>query len=817
MIAKIAVSSAVYAIDKPYDYTVPPQIMALSGMRVAVPFGQGNKLTEGIVLSVENGQDASLKEVAQVLDQSPVLSQEMLHLAAFMRERYFCTFYEAIKAILPAGLWFSIKDTYTLTVLPDDWQSLLRGKKESIIIVNYISSVGGACDFSDLSKQFPDTEKLCKLLKYLLHKKILFSTSEMFQKGGDKTEKIVELSVPTQEANAYISTHRKSAPMQCAVLELLTAIGCTSIKELLYFTGANKQTVNRLERLSLVTISKQEILRRTKIVPTQGDTEFPLNDEQKKAYDGLCRQMSESKPGTALLYGVTGSGKTAIYIHLIRHCLSLGKTALLLVPEISLTPQLLSLLSACFGDAIAVVHSSLRIGERYDEYKRIQRGEARIVVGTRSAIFAPLKDIGIIILDEEQEHTYKSENTPRYHAREVAIYRGMKDNSLVLLGSATPSVETMYRAKTGTFRMYTLKNRYNGQAMPTVTLVDMKQELQNGNGGAISSELLNAVKENIRIGKKSILLLNRRGTARLTVCVDCGYVPECPNCSVSLTYHGANGRLMCHYCGYSETYTTRCKQCGGHMKQVGTGIQKAEQELQALLPEQKILRMDSDTISAVNTHEKLLTRFEKEDIPVLLGTQMVAKGLNFEDVTLVGVLDADMSLYVDHFRAAETTFSLLTQVVGRAGRGRSNGRAMIQTLTPHNAVLTLAAEQNYDSFYETEINLRRARGCPPFLDLITIGFSGFPEQSVSQGAQNFRDRLEVMLQKPEYANENVRILGPAPSSIYKINNRFRYNLTLQCVNTRNFRQLLAFLIRDFMRNKSNRGVTVFADVNAYSS
>ena len=815
MIAKIAVSSAVYAIDKPYDYAIPPHLCPVPGMRVAVPFGRGNRLTEGVVLSVCEGETAELKEIAQILDDAPVLTAQMLRLAAFLRERYFCTFYEAIKTILPAGVWFSVRESYRLAELPDDWQSLLRGKKDAIPVVEYLRAVGGACTGAELARQFPDAEVRHGLLRYLIGKKLVISEGEMLRRGGDKTEKLIELAVPSQEAFAYVQTHRKSAPMQCAVLELLGTVGCTCMKELLYFTGANIQTVHRLEKLGLVTVTRQEILRRAGIVPSDINTEFHLNEEQSAVFSGLCRQMHREKPGTALLYGVTGSGKTAVYINLIRTCLAEGKSALLLVPEIALTPQLLSLLAACFGDEVAVLHSSLYVGERYDEYKRIRRGEARVAVGTRSAVFAPAKDLGLIILDEEQEHTYKSENTPRYHAREVAIYRGLQEHALVLLGSATPSVESMYRARTGAFELYTLKNRYNGKALPAVEIVDMKQELKNGNGTCVSSVLLEKIQETAQKDKKTILLLNRRGSARLTVCVDCGYVPECPNCSVSLTYHAANGRLMCHYCGYSRPYATSCPECGGHMKQVGIGTQKAQQELQELLPEETILRMDSDTVSAVNTHEKILKQFEQEDIPVLIGTQMVAKGLNFEAVTLVGVLDADMSLYVDHFRAAETTFSLITQVVGRAGRFDTAGSAVIQTLTPRNAVLTLAAQQDYDSFYEMEIALRRARGCPPFLDLIGIGFSGFPEQAVKEGAYTFRRQLEAMLKRPEYAAQRVTILGPAPESVYKINNRFRYSLTLQCENSRSLRQLLAYLLRQFAKEKTNRGVTAYADVNAY--
>lgn len=814
MVAKVAVSSAIFSIDKPYDYAVPEVLQITPGVRVAVPFGRSNKLTEGVVLSVEDKDAGELKSIAQRLDDEPVLTEEMLHLAAFLRERYFCTFYDAIKAILPAGLWFSVKDNYKLTVLEDDWKDSLRSKKGAEELVEFLQQIGGQASYDVLSRQYPDKHWLDNMLQYLRRKKILVSESEMLRKGGDKTEKLVELASPTQEAADYIAAHRKSAPMQCAVLELLCTVGCVSMKELLYFTGANAQTVNRLKKLGMLNVILQERLRRTQIVPTEKDTEFSLNREQATVFDGLCSQMANEKPGAALLYGVTGSGKTAVYVNLIRKCLAEGKSAILLVPEIALTPQLLSLLAACFKDDVAVLHSSLRVGERYDEFKRIRRGEAHVIVGTRSAVFAPAQNLGILIVDEEQEHTYKSENTPRYHAREVALYRGVREHALVLLGSATPSVETMYRAKSGIYRLYCLKNRYNGKDLPSVEVVDMRQQLRDGNAGTISSVLCDAIRENIRNGEKTILLLNRRGSARMTLCIDCGYVPECPNCSFSLTYHAANGRLMCHYCGYSEAYSTRCTQCGGHYKQIGTGTQKAQDELKSLLPDSEILRMDSDTVSAVNTHEKLLSGFEKEDIPVLLGTQMVAKGLDFENVTLVGVLDADMSLYIDHFRAAETTFSLITQVVGRAGRGQHPGRAVIQTMTPKNTVIDLASMQDYDSFYETEISLRKLRNCPPFMDMFSVGFSGFPEQAVMQSAAAFRRNLQLMLDRSEYAGQDVHILGPAPESVYKVNNRFRYRLTLQCENTRSLRQLLAYLLREFLKDKSNRGVTAFVDVNA---
>ena len=487
---------------------------------------------------------------------------------------------------------------------------------------------------------------------------------------------------------------------------------------------------------------------------------------------------------------------------------------MLLVPEIALTPQLLGLLAAWFGDQVAVLHSSLSAAERYDQWKRVRSGDARVVVGTRSAVFAPC-DPGLIILDEEQEHSYKSETSPRYSAKEVAIWRGAKENAMVLLGSATPSVESMYRAKTGAYRLYTLTGRYNGRPLPAVEIVDMRQELKMGNDLSFSIPLREAIMQTRDAGRQTVLLLNRRGASRALVCVDCRQMPECPRCNVRLTYHSANHRLMCHYCGHSQPAPERCPGCGSALKTVGTGTQRIQTELNMLFPEMESLRMDTDTVSAVNTHEKILERFQKEKIPVLIGTQMVAKGLNLPDVTLVGVLDADLSLYTGGYRAGETTFNMLTQVVGRAGRGETSGRAVIQTLVPEHQVIRLAAEQNYQGFYDLEIRLRQVQNAPPFGDIAVVTFVGQEEAAVLRGAAKFRESLHSCLKQPNYAGERCSVLGPAPCPVPKINYNFRYRLTLQCAMTRPLRQLLAHLLRQFGKDSANRGITAFIDVNGF--
>ena len=807
MIGKIAVSAAIYAIDNPYDYRIPDSMTLLPGQRVQVPFGKGNKRCEGVVLAVEEGFGEELKCVEQVLDKKPLLDERMLRLAAFLRERYFCTFYDAIKSILPAGVWFSAKERYTIAV--ENWREEISRQPVALAVMQTIADLGGEAEESLLRHQFEE-EALQKALHYLLRKKLLTGQTERKRGVQDKTERIACLACAPEEALEYARSKSRSAPLQTAVLELLCNLGECAAKDLRYFTGATAAVLKRLETLGYLRFTEEEVLRIEKVEVPRLSEELRLNEAQQQVYDSL----RQCRDGVSLLYGVTGSGKTSVYIRLIYDVLEQGKSAIVLVPEIALTPQLLGLFAAHFGDKAAVLHSGLRITERYDTWKRIRSGDARVVLGTRSAIFAPVQDLGLIVVDEEQEHTYKSEQSPRYHAREVAMYRGAKEGASVILGSATPSVETMYRAKTGVYRFYTMSQRYNQRPLPPVEIVDMKQELKNGNATAISEPLLLALRENIANGQQSILFLNRRGSSRMLSCVSCGYVPECPGCTVNLTYHNANGRLMCHYCGHSQPAFAKCPVCGGPFKQVGFGTQKVEEQLRNLLPDVEILRMDADSVSAVNTHEKLLKRFREERIPILLGTQMVAKGLNFENVTLVGVLDADMSLYVGDYRAGETTFSMVTQVIGRAGRGTLGGRAVIQTMTPDNPVIRLAAQQDYDRFYDAEMPMRQLRQCPPLRDLISLTFHGREEERIWEAAKRFRALLAMQLQSEFYHAEEVSVLGPAPSQVARVNYIYRCRLTLSCKNTRSLRQLLSYLMREFIKDKRNKDVGIFADVNS---
>ncbi len=816
MIGKIAVAAANFAIDKPYSYHIPEGMSLVPGQRVLLPFGRGNQRTEGVVLSVEEGSEEKLKSVEICLDPEPVLTETQLRLAAFLRERYFCTFYDAIRAMLPAGLWFQTRASYSLTG-DQSWKEKTIRKEGALQILRLMEELGGRAEENQLRDLIPEEEILSAALAYLKNKKWIAGHTDFQRKAGDKTERIATLSASVEEAMAYAASRPRSAAMQRAVLELLCSLGSVSVKELCYFTGAKTGTVNRLESLGLLTLSERPVLRCREIKPVALDGPLVLNPEQERCFAGLKAQMEAPTPGVALLYGVTGSGKTSVYIKLIQSCLAEGKNAMLLVPEIALTPQLLGLLAAWFGDRVGVLHSSLSVGERYDQWKRVRQGQATVVVGTRSAIFAPCPRLGLVILDEEQEHSYKSENTPRYSAKEVAIWRGAKEGALVLLGSATPSIESMYRAKSGDYQLYTLRQRYNGRPLPAVQIVDMREELKYGNDLSLSDALRMDIADNLEQKKQTILLLNRRGNARALVCVDCREIPSCPRCDVRLTYHSANHRLMCHYCGFSQPAPERCPSCGGPLKPIGTGTQKVQQELNALFPDMETIRMDADTVSAVNTHEKILNTFRNDHIPVLIGTQMVAKGLNLPDVTLVGVLDADLSLYSGGYRAGETTFNILTQVIGRAGRGESDGRAVIQTMVPQNQVIRLAAEQNYDGFYDLEINLRRVQNAPPFGDVAQVTFTGQDEAAVLRCAAKFRDSLKECLRQSTYQEEKCTVLGPAPCPVPKINYNFRYNLTLRCRLSRPLRQLLAYLLRAFSRDKASRGVSAFVDVNGFDA
>ena len=806
-IVKVAVSAAPYSIDKPYDYLVPEPLLeaAVPGVRVTVPFGRGNRTSEGMILARVQGEKVQgLKPLDSVLDSGPVLDSDGIALALWMRQRYFCTMFEAVKTILPAGLWYRLREVWHLAEGVDrEAAAVLCGNiRRAEAVLDVLWASGGSAGLEALRDACGQEAE--STLRTMEKAGAVRCETEAARKIGDKTRRMVSLAVSAEDALAMTEAKRRSAPARYEVVRLLAATGRASAADVCYFTGASTRTLKAMEKAGLLAFSEEEELRVPQATEVEPGAPIVLNGEQQAAYDGILSLMDSGKPEAALLHGVTGSGKTQVYLRLVQEALDRGKTAMVLVPEIILTPQMMRKFSSYFGSKVCMLHSSLRMTERYDQWKRIRRGEVQVVLGTRSAVFSPLKNLGLLILDEEQEGSYQSENPPRYHTRDVAKFLCAREKAVLLLGSATPTVESAWAAEEGTYHLFQLRRRYNAHALPQVRIADLRQEIRAGNPGLISAPLRQELEENLRRGEQSILFLNRRGSSRMLLCGECGHVPECPRCSVALTYHSANGRLMCHYCGHSERAPETCPVCGGIMKHVGTGTQKVEEELRELFPEAGILRMDADTASG--GHEAILSRFEKERIPILLGTQMVAKGLDFENVTLVGVLSADLSLYVDNYRAAERTFNLLTQVVGRAGRGGKQGRAIIQTYTPGNDVIRCAAEQNYDSFYQNEVRMRRLRRCPPFADLFVFTVSGTEEGSVLRAAAGARERLRQVFPGEE-------VLGPAPAPVLKLNNRFRYRLLLVGKNDKPTRDRISWLLKEFANDRANRGLNIFVDCN----
>ena len=810
---KVAVSAAPYSIDKPYSYLVPESLAAAAvpGVRVMVPFGRGNKESEGLILArVQEPKLPGSKAIRQILDPEPVLDKAGIDLALWMRGRYFCTVFEAVKTILPAGLWYGLREIWSLAMEPEAARSAAVGIPGAWQVLDLLEKQGGKADIRVLRDALGDgAEKPLKAMKKV---EILTCETDAKRKIADKSHRMVELAVNTEDAYALTESKRRSAPARYEVVNFLATAGRTPAAEVSYYTGASARTLKAMEKAGLIAFSEEEELRVPSLDDVEPGPEIVLNEEQQRAFEEILGRVQAAKPSVTLLHGVTGSGKTQVYLRLVQETLALGKTAMVLVPEIVLTPQMMRKFSSYFGSRVAMLHSSLKMTERYDQWKRIRRGEVDVVLGTRSALFAPLKNLGLIIMDEEQEGSYQSENVPRYDAREVAKYLCVREKAALVFGSATPTVETAWAVEQGSYQKALLRRRYNENALPEVLIADLRQEILNGNPGLISTPLRQELEKNLAAGEQSILFLNRRGSSRMLLCGECGYVPQCPRCSTAMTYHSANGRLMCHYCGHSEPAADTCPECGGWMKHVGAGTQKVEEELRELFPEAGILRMDADTTAG--GHEEILQTFERERVPILLGTQMVAKGLDFENVTLVGVLSADISLYVDNYRAAERTFSLLTQVVGRAGRGGKTGRAVIQTYTPGNDVIRCAARQDYDAFYESEIRMRRLRRYPPFADLFTVTVSGTEEGRVLRAAVSVRETLRQLCRRPELAAGEPEVLGPAPAPVVKVNNRFRYRCTLVGKNDKATREMLAWLQKDFAKDSANRGMNLFVDHNA---
>lgn len=810
-VALVAVEGLAYYFDAPYSYSVPEALISrvLPGVRVLVPFGNGNRRKQGLVLSTETRDfsdgERKLKSLFAVLDEAPLFNDEQISLVYRLSETTFCPLFEAAKAMLPSGFSLNITLSYIANEgLSEEKLSTLTSDERRVY--DYLS---GGCRFYKKEKILSDLglPEDSVIPERLAGKGFLSTNADSKRKVGDLTVKNAELCVSAEEAESLLPGLTSK---QKSVVKLLLDIGCASVKEICYFTGVTSAVVAALEKKKIISLFNAESYRLPKKadIKTNAPADVVLNDEQEKAYGTLYNLYSSGKPAVALLYGVTGSGKTQVFLKLIEKVVNDGRGVIVMVPEIALTPQTLGIFYSHFGESVAVFHSALSAGERLDEYKRVKNGSAKIAVGTRSAVFAPFSDLGLIVMDEEQEHTYKSEMSPRYHARDVAKFRCAKTNSLLVLSSATPSLETYKNALDGKYELVRLTKRYNNSVLPVTETVDTSEC-----SGVISPELYKAVSDCIGDKKQAILLMNRRGFNTFAVCNSCKSVISCPNCSIPLTYHIANRRLMCHYCGYSEEYTEVCKECGSKaVKYSGAGTQKIEEELERMFPAARILRMDADTTLSRNAYSEKLGAFSRGEYDIMLGTQMVAKGLDFPNVSLVGIISVDQQLCNDDFRSSEKTFDLLTQVIGRAGRGDVKGKAMLQTVLSDNDIISLAARQDYDGFYKMEIAVRKAMVYPPFCNLCVLTFTSESFSASFSGASSFLESLKMLVTE-SYGDIHLTALGPITPRMLKINNKYRHTVMIKCKNNRRFREMLSDALKRFMKDPKNSDVTVSADID----
>lgn len=806
LIAGIAVDNTTYSFDRIFSYKVPKHLFDVKvGQRVLVPFGRGDRFRQGMILSLSYSKEENLKEISSLLDDKPIFTHEMIDTVNFIHDRYFCTYYDSVKVMLPVGINYNISTFYTAVKVNDDVLNSLTDYEREIY--DYLISENKPVKKETILDVFSKGENS---LNKLYRQGVVNREDDAFRKTKDATVKMVSLCDDV-DINDY-----KLTPKQQKVAELLSVVDKASVKEVCYYTGYTQSVTDSLVKKKIARYFTDEVMRIPYTVSDVKKDEVILSPSQQSAFDNLYSKYCEDKASVSLLYGVTGSGKTSVFMKLIEKCFNDNKGTILMVPEIALTPQLIKIFTSRFGDNVAVFHSGLSIGERLDEYKRVSRGDAKIVLGTRSAVFAPLKNIGLIVMDEEQESSYKSEQTPRYNARDIAKFRCYKHNALLLLSSATPSVESFYMAEKGIYNLVKLTERYGNATLPQVSVVDMNEEQMKGNFSNYSTTLKELLSSNLIHKKQSIILLNRRGYNTFLSCRSCGQVVTCPNCSISMTYHSANNRMMCHYCGHSVPYTDECPDCHQHtLKFSGAGTQKAEQELVDMFPSARVLRMDADATMTKSSYETKLTAFANGEYDILIGTQMVAKGLDFPNVTLVGVINADQMLYSDDYRSYERAFSLLTQVVGRSGRGDSKGVAVIQTSTPENYVIGLSAKQDYDTFYKGEIGVRKALLYPPFSDICLIGYQGIMEGATIKCANAFQNALINKI-KTNYSSMPLRVLGPSQAYVYKVNNKYRYKTIIKCRNSKDFRNVIKETLLEFSKNKEFKNIGITVDINPLS-
>lgn len=807
LIAEIAVSGTTYSFDMLFSYNIPVNMQIYEGCRVLIPFGKGNRRRIGVVMHLKEDNVSSLKSITAQIDSSPVLSPELLKLAEYLHEHTFCTYFDAVKTMLPPAMSINAKERFQLVksfengkILSSEAYELLENLKctdsDSMLtefIENYISRNG---------RHYIDE---------LIEADAVKSINEFKQTVGDASVKMVRLS------EAYLNDPYQFSltPKQKTAADFLKEYGSASVRETAYMCGFTESVVKRLAVNGAAVEYDMEVFRTVDDFSGEqiNSDDTVLSDEQQTVHDRVFTQITEQKPSVFLLHGVTGSGKTSVFEKLIENTVKLGRSAMLLIPEIALTPQVLKRFRLLFGQRVAVIHSGLSLGQRLDEYKRIKKGDADIVIGTRSAVFAPLENIGLIIIDEEGERTYKSESSPRYFTHDIAKQRCAYNKSVLLLASATPSVESYYLAEKGIYNLLEMNNRYGQSILPDVAIIDMNDELMAGNRTQFSRKLIDEININLKNGEQSMLLLNRRGFHTIISCCECGQSVNCPNCSVPMTFHKKNNKLMCHYCGHSGEMPKRCSSCGSErFRSMGFGTQKLEEQLNSLFPDARILRMDADTVFSRYTYEENFTAFRNGEYDIMIGTQMIGKGLDFPNVTLVGVLSVDKALYAGDFRSYERTFSLITQVVGRGGRGETKGRAVLQTFIPDHYIMNLAASQDYKEFYKEEIAIRRVMIFPPLCDMCVFCLAGEDEETVKSGADEIIGLMNQNLRKLQ-PKTPVRVLGPVKSLYGKINGRYRYRIIMKYKNNAEMRGFISCILKNGTKLKSMKKVTFYADIN----
>ena len=800
MIAEVITDVSAHPVDRPFDYAVPEGMAEViePGARVRVPFG--NRKVLGFVTGLKEETDvppARLKPVDELLDPEPVLTGEMLQLADWMKRTTLCFEIDALQAMLPSAL--RAKYEKTVHILEPE---KLDGEVAEIARNRRVVAV----------KEFG--ERLLPVLKRLAADGKVSIETAVRQRTNIKTEKVLHIG-ESERLMEIRESLPKSASRQAELIDWMdTHIGLSvPTKDVMEATGTTRATVKALIEKGAARETEEEVYRKPEsgLMPESGGMPGPLTIEQETAVGEIAQAVGDRRAETFLLHGVTGSGKTEVYMQVIRHVLDLGKEAIVLVPEISLTPQITSRFKRRFGPMVAVMHSGLSAGEKYDEWRKVQRGEVKVVVGARSAVFAPFRNLGVIILDEEHESSYKQEDSPRYHARDVAIRRSEEHGCPVILGSATPSLESYARASKGVYSLLTLTERAKKQPLPEVQVVDMREELKNGNRSMFSVPLAEAIRDRLEKGEQTVLFLNRRGYSSFVLCRDCGTSVQCPNCDISLTYHRATERLQCHYCGHEEPVPLTCPECGSeHIRFFGTGTQKVQEELHRLLPEARVLRMDVDTTRQKGAHERLLRQFGEGDADILLGTQMIAKGLDFPNITLVGVLSADTMLRLADFRAAEKTFQLLTQVSGRAGRHEKEGEVIVQTYAPEHYAVELAKDQAYEPFYAIEMGNRKRYSYPPFYFVTLIQFSHEDLLKVSETAGNAVRYLSGKL------GPDTVIIGPTAAEVARVNNRYRYQCLIKYKKEPKLAGVLSDLVKIYRSSWMKEGILMSIDMNPSS-